>query len=32
VYRDVLGFSDDEIVEVLASKVITTEADVPTTM
>lgn len=32
VYRDVLGFSDDEIANMLINGAITTEADAPTTM
>jgi hypothetical protein len=29
VYRDILGFSDDEIADFIAEGVITTEADAP---
>lgn len=32
IYREVLGFSDDEIADMLVNGVITTESDAPTTM
>jgi len=32
VYKEILGFSDDEIADLLVEGVITTEADAPTTM
>ena len=32
VYKEILGFSDDEIADMLVEGLITTEADAPTTM